>query len=531
MASSGSNWGSRTVTDDGAVVAAVRTADRGSRAAGGRAFTPDATDQRRPAASLVRGGLSLLSTQPVTWTASLLAAVLVPRYLGDEGLGHYAVVITLANLAGLVASLGVPNYLRRQIARQPDRVAGLGSTALALSLVSAFAVAALLLAATALLGHRAPQAAPLTIALLGMIVGAPQTVLFSLFVGQERHARFAWLNAAAATGSTAAGIAVLVLGGDLIAYMVAGLVASGVVTLASWRSAGFRLARAALAPSLLLDLARCGLPFLGWNVALQVYGEVDKLLLGAMAQDAVVGWYAAAYRIISIPGFIPTLIITPLLPVLARCAGDVPLARQTLRQSLVVALVLTVPLCGLIVATAPAIPGLLGWPPPFEHAVPLLQILALHIPLVAVDMVLGTALIALGREHKWLIVGIVAAVFNPALNLLCIPYFEHQAGNGAIGAAVVTVLTELLMLTGALVLMPSGLLERAFLGVSARIGLAAVCLVGVAAAILTLSLPLAVIGGGLAYLSALLALGVVTVDDLGAARRLTRGALGRHSVD
>src|SRR5437764_610384 len=83
--------------------------------------------------------------------------------------------------------------------------------------------------------------------------------------------------AAAAVGSTIAGIGVLMLGGDLIAYMVAGVAASAIVTLASWRSTHFPLDRAAMAPRLLLDLARCGLPFLGWNFTLQIYGEVDKL--------------------------------------------------------------------------------------------------------------------------------------------------------------------------------------------------------------------------------------------------------------
>jgi O-antigen/teichoic acid export membrane protein len=493
------------------------------------AHPPPLAQSSRPAVSMARGALSLLSTQPLTWTASLLGAVLVPRYLGDQGLGQYTIAITLANLGGLIASLGVPNYLRRQIARQPGEVTRVGSTALALALLCASTVAIVVLGGEWLRAGGAAPASVLTVALIGMVVAAPQAVLFSLFVGQERHARFAWLNAGTVVASAAAGLGVLVLGGDLIAFMVAGLATSAIITLCGWRSASFRLDPTAVAPRLLLALARCGLPFLGWNVALQIYGEVDKLLLGALAQDAVVGWYAAAYRIVGIPVFIPTLLVTPLLPVLARCADDLVLARRTLTRTAFVALVLTTPLCGIIIATAPVIPNLLGWPAPFANAVPLLMILALHIPVVAVDMVLGTALMALGRERKWLVVGILAAVFNPALNLVLIPYCERQFGNGAIGAATVTVLTELVMLAGALTLMPKDLVDRALVGSAARITLAALCLLGVTATLLYVALPLAVAGGGVVYVAALLVLGVVSPAEIGAVWRLALDALGRRA--
>jgi O-antigen/teichoic acid export membrane protein len=90
----------------------------------------------------------------------------------------------------------------------------------------------------------------------------------------------------------------------------------------------------------------------------------------------------------------------------------------------------------------------------------LIRILAFHIPIVAMDMVLAAGLQAKDRQKAWLIVGGIAAVFNPLVNLVAIPLTSHRFGDGAIGAAIVTVGTELVMMIGAIYLRPAGVLDR-----------------------------------------------------------------------
>ena len=75
-------------------------------------------------------------------------------------------------------------------------------------------------------------------------------------------------------------------------------------------------------------------------------------------------------------------------------------------------------------------------------------------------MILGTVLIAASRQRAWTIVGILAGVFNPLVNLWAIPFTQRVFGNAAIGAAVVTVATELVMFIGALYLRPKGVFTR-----------------------------------------------------------------------
>jgi hypothetical protein len=103
---------------------------------------------------------------------------------------------------------------------------------------------------------------------------------------------------------------------------------------------------------------------------------------------------------------------------------------------------------------ASSVLSILHYPASFNQAEPLIVILALNLPLVALDMILGTILIAMGKQKAWVAVGVIAAIVNPIANLWAIPATQHAYGNGAIGAALTTVLAELIMFFGALYLRP-----------------------------------------------------------------------------
>ena len=96
----------------------------------------------------------------------------------------------------------------------------------------------------------------------------------------------------------------------------------------------------------------------------------------------------------------------------------------------------------------------------FDNSVILVQIIAFHIPVVAIDMILGMILFASDQQRKWVLVGCTAAVLNPILNLFAIPFTRDHYDNGAIGAAVTTIATEMVMMFGGFHLRPPGVLDR-----------------------------------------------------------------------
>jgi O-antigen/teichoic acid export membrane protein len=346
--------------------------------------------------------------------------------------------------------------------------------------------------------------------------------LFGILIGQERHGQFAWLQAASGIAGPCAGLLVLALGGSVIAYSMAHLVAGGVLLLLVWQVSGLRLSRADFQVRRWIDLARRGLPFLGFSVTLRIRAEFDRIILVLLASAATTGWYASAYRIISIPQFIPTLIVMPLLPALSRHTADDEAFRVTLRRTLIAMLLLTVPISAGMLAMAPVIPGLLRWPEEFGNSVPLMMILAVQQPLVGLGSILGTGLVALNQEHRWLRVMALGTVANLTMNVALIPIFEQTTGNGAIGASMATVLTELLLLGGALMLMPTGVIDRRTTLMSAKVLAAGVCVAVSALVLIPVSLPLGVTAGVATFVVSLLALGVAGPRDLLALHRMTR---------
>jgi O-antigen/teichoic acid export membrane protein len=432
----------------------------------------------------------------------------------------------------------------RQVATRPDGAHRAARDAL-LVLAAAGTLAAIALSLLLPVFGLALPGALLAVAFASAIVGNLQSALLSVLRGQERHARFAWLNAIATLAAAVAGLAVVsaspLAGAE--GYLAA-LVAAGAVSLVlTWRGAGLRLRQPLSPPGALRDLVAGGLPFLGWNVVLRIRAGIDVILVGVLLREQVAGWLAASYRVISIPVFIPTLITTPLLPALSRAVGSAASASAagsasaveeyapTVRRSLLLTLLLTVPISAIIFALAPHMPRAFGWEASYQNAAPLIMVLAFQQPLVALDMVLGTCLIALRRERPWLAVACLAAVFNVGANLVALPLAERLLANGAIGAAVVELLTEVVMLAGAARLLPRDLLDRRTALSAARLVAAGV--VSAAAAWwlgqrdLPFAMLLAAAGGAVAYAAALFGSGAARPADITRAAGATRALLDR----
>lgn len=484
----------------------------------GAAPPPAATPTVRwsPTTSVARGAMALISTQPLTWAATFLATVFVPRLLGADGLGQYSVALTLSGIVGMAASLGVPEYLRRRVATNPESAQRDSGAALTLLALVAAVMALALGAAAPLMSGLLPDPRLVHIVLAGMIVSAVQNVVFSFLVGQERHGAFAWFNAAGVVLSALMGVGALALGASVIGYAFAMALAYTLVLALSWRASGLRLSRDATRLAGWRHLATGGLPFLGWNLAIRIRNQIDVAMVSALLTPQAAGWLAGAYRVIYIPSFVPNLLATPLLPALARCAREGTPAElaAALRRSVAAVLVLTVPMSALTAALAQDLPGVLGWGPEFGPAASLITILAIAQPLAGVDIILGTTLFALGRERAWMAVGIFAAVYNPALNLLAIPLFQRWTGHGALGATLVELSTELLMFVGAAFLLPRGLLNRALLATGARVVLAGLLAGFTAYALRPQSFLLAGASGGLVYVVASIAFGTLRIQRL-----------------
>jgi O-antigen/teichoic acid export membrane protein len=466
--------------------------------------------------SILRGALALLSTQPLTWGVSLLGAAVIPRFLGADALGQYAIAQTIAALAYSALNLGVADFLVRRVAQQPRTLRQDIGVALLIQLTTAGLGALVLVLGLTLIGSPVSDLRLMYVVLVGMVSAPLQGVLLSGLRGHERHGWYAWVSAVSGVVPALGGVLVLFLGADVVTFATVVLVLGIASAVTSWILSGVRPTLPALDFALLREVkefARGGLPFMSWNLTLAVYGGIDRLLLGFFVPAAENGWYAAAYRIVGITVFIPSVIVAPLFPALSRSVHDPQTLRRTITDTIRVSLLMTVPIAAGIIVLAPVIPSILGWPEDFARAIPLMMILSIHLPIVTVDMVLATVIMALGREGRWVRVGLVASIFNIAVNLVGIPLMQQLTGDGAIGASIVTVLTEILMCIGAIMLIPKHLLDLRLAWDAVRIVLAGAATVAVGLALLGFGIPQAIVGGALAYFVVIVALRAVTLAD------------------
>jgi O-antigen/teichoic acid export membrane protein len=493
---------------------------RVARLASLRSASP--TANRSIGGSIVHGALAILSTQPLTWAASLLTLVYVPRLLGADAFGQYTVVTTIATMAGTAFGLGVPDYLVRHVAQRTETAERDVGMAMLTTLFTTLFGALVVAIAVPLLGFPIENNQLLWVALLGVLAVPAQGGLFAWLRGHDDHVGYAWWNAASVVLWAVLGLLALVGGASVLVYTLIGaLVPTGISLLA------FRLG--SRRPSLprpdfgeMRAMVLCGIPFLGCTLTQVVASTVDRVILGGLVPASVVGWYAAANRIVYIPIFVPHLVSTPLFAAVSRHSHDPVAIRRAITESVRIVLLLTVPLAAGLVVIAPIIPGLVGWPEDFVNTVPLMQVLAVSMPLMSANTVIVSGLMALGFEGKWARASFVVALSNIAINIACIPWFQQNMGNGAIGAAAVTGATELLMFCAVLILIPRAIFDPKILWIGVRVALAG-CLSGIAAAVLMpIALPLSALAGVTVYAGSALLVKVLSVSDLRmlASRRL-----------
>jgi O-antigen/teichoic acid export membrane protein len=466
-------------------------------------------------ASIGKNLSALVLAQFATAAISIVVLVLAPRRLGDAQFGELTVGLTFLMFFDLVALLGTSVFLVKSIARDPSRVGPYVFNALIMKLCLGGVLAVLAITLSHVIGYSGQIRAVIAIGCVGMITLALNDTVTAGLQGLEQMARPAAWGVLQQYVTSGLGILVLITNRGLVLYAIS-LSCFGFVSLLPnlrylWPELRHHLR---IEPALWRTVFLGGLPFASWAAVSLFYGYVDILMLQAMTNDATVGWYGVAWAWVGFPAFFSSLVVTVFLPSLsakgtAESADFSELANKALRLVMFVGAPAA---AGIALVARPTLTLL--YPPDFLNAVPLLRILALHIPFVAMDMILGIALVARDRQKQWLVVGCIAAVFNPVINLGLIPLTSRAFDNGAIGAAIATVATEGLMMAGAIYLRPKGVLDRTTSSFLGRCLLAAACILPVGVLFRDTPLAVQVVIGVLTYGVASLALRTTTAGQV-----------------
>lgn len=405
---------------------------------------PEATARRVARNSALRAGGYLLG-------AGLLfvVVVVIARYLGVEGFGHYSFVMAVAGIFQLLADMGVRNIVIRDLAVAPelvrDRLAVARTLLVILSLLSLLGIAAvawaidvplevrqsMLLAGVAVmttfyaLGYSAVLRAfeHMDQDILGFVVH--KALLLGLVWGVSRTT---W-------GLRGVFVATAVANLGLYLYYR---------TLVSRRHGVTRLSRdLAAAWALMAESFPLGLA----EVIRRLAWQVDRLVLTALAGPVAVGLFSTAYKFLEAAKPLADNLTLPLFPLLSRLARESRTAAfDTYARGLRIFYALAVPAAVVLGVLAERIVTVL-FGAAYRPAATALVFMAPVVVLMLPTSLYGFLFTALGVQKRYTACVTAALVTNLSLDLLLIPRWSYR------GAAVATLAGEsALFLAGAFVL-------------------------------------------------------------------------------
>jgi O-antigen/teichoic acid export membrane protein len=469
----------------------------------------------------------LVLNQLSTWAIALIVLIVVPDILDPAGFGVLNFALSYVAFFALVAGLGTSMYLVKEVARDHSIVGPWTYNAVVMKIVSVAVLSVVALVLAVALGNHGETLLLIAICCAGMLFSVVTEVLASALGGMERMVRAAiWLTVQVYF-SAGVGILVVLLGWGVTAYAIVLAVATA-IPMTACAIALWPLMRDHLHLDLRIwrRLIIGGAPLLVLASFNMVYGTVDVPILKGISGDEAVGWYSVAYRWAGMPIFIASAVVAAFFPQFSS-EGATMSERFPRLVNRAVNLVLLVSIPGAVGIWLIA-PSLIRdfYQPDYENSIVLLRILAIHVPLAAMDTVLATALIAADRLKRYVIVAGIAAVITVPAFVIAIKITEDRYDNGAIGASIVTVATEVFIMVGALVLRPKGVLDGPAIAANLRIVAAAAAMIPVL--LLAGSLPLAIqiILGAVTYAAAALLFRAITLGDV---RRILEQVLGAVS--
>lgn len=470
----------------------------------------------------------MLISQVFTWGLSIILLVAAPRVLGNAAFGRLSFSGAFVAFFGLVAAMGSQTYLVKATARDQSMVSQLVFNTLLLNGVLSSLMTGAALAVAYALGYQQSVMPLIALACIAMIFLTLDIPANSGFQGLQRMGGLAATAALQEIVFTAIAVFVLWRGYGVTWYAAAYTISCGVQFSANLIRFRSHLAGAHLDFGIWRAVVKGGLPFLVGNAVLLLYGTIDIPLLQRLADDDTVGWYVIAYRWVGLPVFFASIVVTAILPSLAARGLKLPCefitqANKALRLVFVVSAPLSV---GIALVSRDVLDILYAGK--VMKAVPVMQILAIHLPVVSITMVLATVLVATDRQRTWIIWGCVAFVFNIGLNFLVIPWSIHRFGNGAIGAALVTVGTEFVVMLGAARMRPTGILDRAAALFCLRCLIASAMMIPPVLVISHAWFGYKVALGAAVFVASALGLRLVSADDIrGALTQIKRTRAGR----
>ncbi|MEM9561963.1 MAG: oligosaccharide flippase family protein [Actinomycetota bacterium] len=475
---------------------------------------------------LLRHVAVLAGSQLSTWIIALVAAYTIPRYLGAELMGRFHLANSIWALAAVFIGFGTTVAVTRGIARDRTRVGEMlgGAILLRLSLIAPVAVA--VFAFGFIVEYPRQMIELLAIVGVGVAVQGISEAMTATLKGLDRMGPASMAVVVGRLVFVGGAVVLLLLDFSVLAVAsmaLVGSIASVLVQIAPLRRAARELDHSptvSLRTDNVIPLARESAPFLWIALSIALYQQLDIIILSLLVDEGeVLGWYALYERLAGTLLFVPSIFMTAVFPTISRLFADPGhgdradgLGNRIIRKTFDVMVITSVALGFGTAAIAHQLIALV-YGDEFAGTADVLVVGGVVLMLTYLTTVLGHFLIAMDKQRQWTLFILLGAVLTVPADLILIPVFQSNTGNGALGASLGFLFTESVVLIGAISLLPRGALSWANASLALRAVLAGGLMVLAVVAIGDLPLPLRVGVGAIIYLVLSVLFRVVSADD------------------
>lgn len=365
----------------------------------------------------------------------------VARVLMPEGIGQVNFFQSIIEYITFFASLGIPIYAVREIARRKDDEKVMNRTAMEILLFNGLLT---------IVGYLAVLVISLTVPEvkenLPLFLVLSASVLFTLigsewfFQGVEDFKYITIRGLIVKIVAIAFLFATVKTRDDLIyygVYLVVGVVGGNIFNLFYLRKyikrrfIEIRELRPMkhLSPSIRIFMI---------SVITSIYLQLDTIMLGFMQGNESVGYYTGAMKLTKLLLGVTSSLCVVLLPRLSALAknSDTDEFNRISGKSFDFVITISLPLVVGLIAMAPTLIYLFCGEE-YVPSISCMQIAAPIILFISVSYVFAQLMYAIGKENVTIIMGVCGAVINLCVNLLLIPQYAQN------GASFATLLAEL----------------------------------------------------------------------------------------
>lgn len=390
---------------------------------------------------LVRNASWLLAANSIVKLITFFYTILLARYLGPSDYGLYIYALTIFGIIMAVSDLGLARYLTRELSKETSKITTFPVQILLVSTISSLIF--LLISSTLFLLFD-PQKIRVFVTLIMLFAVIPNTqilIIQSIFTANEKMKLVAISMLGLSIASSILGIFVIFSGAKILTLALSFAISHILILGVNF----YLIKKQHLNFNIKIDFnfyktaIKNSLPYAVLTLIGLLYFRVDVILLSIFKNNAVTGYYGAAFRFLDAVHFIPLAISTAIFPLMSRLHyNSVGELKNIYFKTTSILFVLSIPITFIFFFGAEFLINLL-YGPSFNQSIPVLRILAFTIPFMFLH-VPGSHLLFASEQYlnQVLALSIVTVVFNITGNLMLIPKY------GQLAASWVTVASEVL---------------------------------------------------------------------------------------